>query len=119
LSARQGAVFPNFLAFFLLYDSDCHFCADFAGWVHRRDREGRIELVPFTDPRAKEWIPDPQALHASFHLVGPGGRIRSGHEALAPLADMTLGRAARLMLELLPEAALRRTYRWVSEHRWR
>jgi predicted DCC family thiol-disulfide oxidoreductase YuxK len=105
------------LSFFLVYDSDCHFCADFAAWVRRRGA-GRIEPVPFSDPRASAWIPDPERLHASFHLVGPGSEIRSGHEALAPLADMTLGRAAGSFLRLWPEAALRRAYRWVSEHRW-
>jgi predicted DCC family thiol-disulfide oxidoreductase YuxK len=107
------------LSFFLLYDAECSFCAGFAAWVRRRDRQARIETVPFSDPRAKDWVPDPARLHSSFHLVGPEREIRSGHEALAPLADMTLGRAAGAFMRLLPEAALRRTYRWVSEHRWR
>jgi hypothetical protein len=53
----------------------------------------------------------------SFHLVTPGGTVRSAGDAAAPLAGLLpAGRLPARLFERYPERT-ESAYRWISRHR--
>jgi predicted DCC family thiol-disulfide oxidoreductase YuxK len=75
----------------LLYDGACGSCAAFARVVRALDFEGKVDLVPLQDQAARDRFEAQlgDAYWSSFHLVVGGDEtIRSGAEALEPLAKL-------------------------------
>ena len=103
----------------VLYDADCSVCRALLAWLLRRDRAHRLEPLALQAPEAAGLLPEltPAERMASWHLVDPSGRRRSGGAALAPVLSLLPGWR-------LPAAALGRLpwladhgYRWVAAHR--
>lgn len=97
----------------LLYDDGCRFCRACVALMARWDRAGRMALLPWSEPLAREWM---AALPAatrdrSMHVQEPEGPLRSGGDALiAVLAALPgSGWLARLAERVGP---LRGTLAW-------
>lgn len=108
--------------YFLLYDGECRLCVGFANEVRRRDRRGRMELVPFEDPRIPSIVPgmSGETLRNSFHLVSPDGRVVSGANAMPDLLSLLPGwKPAGWLLRRLPGAPWlsERLYAWIAAPR--
>lgn len=103
----------------MLYDDDCGFCkrllSKFLAW----DRDRRLRPVALQDPEADELLGgmDPDRKMASWHLVTPDGRVRSGGAAIAPLLRMLPGGAAPARVAEAMPRVMDRGYRWVADHR--
>src|SRR2546422_8673771 len=66
----------------LIYDGECGFCRKCVDLVLRRDREHRLEVVPFQDrERVATFGILLPALAAAMHLVLPDGRVFAGADA--------------------------------------
>ncbi|MDP9228196.1 MAG: DCC1-like thiol-disulfide oxidoreductase family protein [Actinomycetota bacterium] len=103
----------------VLYDRDCGFCrwslSKLLAWDHR----GRLRPVALQDPEAERLLAgmSEQERMASWHLVGPGGGIRSAGAAFAPmLRELPGGAVPARLAERLP-GPVDRAYRWVAGHR--
>ena len=72
----------------VLYDLDCGLCVAVAGWLARRDLDGRLELLPLQHAASSgrpvlERIASGHDLHAELHVVDEAsGRIRAGGGAM-------------------------------------
>jgi predicted DCC family thiol-disulfide oxidoreductase YuxK len=103
----------------ILYDDDCGFCkrllSKFLAW----DRGRRLRPISLQDPEAERLLAgmDRETRMASWHLVTPGGEVRSGGEALAPLLRLLPGGSAPAALADLAPGAVDRSYRWVAANR--
>jgi predicted DCC family thiol-disulfide oxidoreductase YuxK len=103
----------------LLYDDDCGFCRWTAAKVLRWDRGVRVRALALQHPEADALLGamQPAQKMASWHLVTLDGAVRSGAEAVAPLARMLRGgRPIAFLAETFP-GLTRLAYRWVSRHR--
>lgn len=105
----------------LLYDADCGFCRWSLRKVLAWDRRGRLRPVALQEPEAGRLLP---GLHqeqrmASWHLVGPGGRVHSGGDAAAPLLRLLPGGRPLAALAAAFPGLTRRAYRWVADNRGR
>ena len=103
----------------ILYDADCGFCRVSVALVLSVDTRRRLRPVALQDPEADRLLAEVPVRRRldSWHLVLPGGEVRSAGAALAPLLELLPGGgpAARLSARL-PDAA-ERGYRWVAERR--
>lgn len=107
----------------VVYDGVCKVCNRLVGLLHRWDREGLIETVPFQNTTVLDrfpWIPA-EAYAEAMQLVGPGGRTWQGAAAIEQL------------LKILPRGGLLgwvfripfvgtladRFYRWFAQNRYR
>ena len=103
----------------LIYDGECGFCRKCVDLVLRRDREHRLEVVPFQDRErvARFGIPLP-ALAAAMHLVLPDGRVFAGADA-APEILRLLRKRWLAAIFLVPgvRPVARRVYAWVARQR--
>lgn len=82
----------------LVFDGECGFCRRSVEWVRNRDREDRIEPLPFQDSEVRERfqrIPL-EDFEQAMHLIAPDGRSWSG------------ARAGEELLRLLPR------WRWIA-----
>ncbi len=103
----------------VLYDDDCGFCkrllSKFLAW----DRDRRLRPVALQDPEATRLLAgmDQGRRMASWHLVTPDGRVRSGGDAIAPMLRMLPGGSAPArVVERMPRT-VDRAYRWVAANR--
>lgn len=82
----------------LVFDGECGFCRRSVEWIRDRDRDGRIEPVPFQSDRVGPEFRGVrrQAFEHAMHLFSPEGRGWSG------------ARAGEQILRLLPR------WRWVA-----
>jgi predicted DCC family thiol-disulfide oxidoreductase YuxK len=103
----------------VLYDSDCGFCkrllSKFLAW----DRHARLRPVALQSEEAAELLAgmDEAERMASWHLLTPDGRLRSGGAAAAPLMRLLPGGAVPAWLaERIPNT-VDRAYRWVAANR--
>lgn len=103
----------------LLYDDDCGFCKLCVRTIIGLDRDGRMRPVAIQSEEGQRLLTEvpPQRRLDSFHLVTPGGSVRSAGAAAAPLASLLPGGD-------LPARAFRRypsqteaVYRWIAGHR--
>lgn len=71
------------------------------------------------DPEAARWLaPVPQELRmASWHLVGPDGRVTSGGRAVAPLLRLLPGAGPLAAVAQMFPGLVELGYRWVARHR--
>ena len=96
----------------LLYDEDCGFCRWSANKVVRWGRGGvTARSIQSEEGRSLlAGVPEDRRLD-SWHLVLPGGRVRSAGAAVAPLARRLPGGA--------PIAALAETFPWATDRSYR
>ena len=110
---------PDEASWRVLYDRDCGFCRWTLSLLLRADRDRLLRPVALQSPEAAELLADcaPERRLASWHLVGPDGRRRSGGEALPTVVGLLPG--GRPLAALLGRAQplTNRAYVWVAEHR--
>lgn len=105
----------------LVFDADCGFCRWALAKVLAWDRRAAIRPVPLQNEEADRLLArlDPGARMASWHLVTPDGRVRSGGDAVAPLARLLpWGAPIAGLAELLP-GPTRALYGAVARNRHR
>ena len=90
----------------LFYDADCGFCRWSAARVAAWDRRHRVRLVPLQErgeaDRLLGAMPEDERM-ASWHLVSPGGAVRSAGAAFGPLLRLLPGgRPLALVAEAAP-----------------
>ena len=104
----------------LIYDGECGLCRQVVAWVSRRDRAGRLAVIPFQDQAgvAAFRIPMP-ALAAAMHLVLPDGRVLAGADAAPQLLRMLPGLGWLTPVFAVPGVlpVARRVYAWVARRR--
>ena len=104
---------------FVLFDGQCPFCAHFARWVERNDRQRRFDVVPYQEAPSPPMDQDlREACARALHVVRADGRVlHSGAAALFVLDRLGWRPLSRVLgsAPLLPlvEAA----YRWTAGHR--
>ena len=87
-------------------------------WVRRRDRTGRLELLPYQDPAATarfRGVPD-EAFEGALQLLLPGGVRFEGARAVEEvLRLLPAGRIPSLLFSLPGARPLaRKVYGWVA-----
>jgi predicted DCC family thiol-disulfide oxidoreductase YuxK len=103
----------------LLYDDDCGFCKFCTRAILRLDRDQRLRPVAIQSEEGQRLLTEvpPELRLDSFHLVTPGGTVRSAGGAAAPLASLLpAGRLPARLFERYPERT-ESAYRWISRHR--
>ena len=103
----------------ILYDADCGFCKWTLAVVLAWDRRRRLRPVALQAPEADELLAgmERERRFASWHLVEPGGRVRSAGAAVAPLMRLLPGGGPFGALARSFPAVTNRAYRWVADHR--
>jgi predicted DCC family thiol-disulfide oxidoreductase YuxK len=103
----------------VLYDRDCGFCRWSLGLLLRWDRRSILRPIALQDLEADRLlagVPEEDRM-TSWHLVAPGGQMRSAGAAAGPLFRLLPGgRPLAALFERFPRAT-NRGYRWVAEHR--
>ncbi len=103
----------------VLYDRDCGFCRWSLGLLLRWDRRRVLRPIALQDLEADRLlagVPEEDRM-TSWHLVAPGGQMRSAGAAAGPLFRLLPGgRPLAALFERFPRAT-NRGYRWVAEHR--
>jgi predicted DCC family thiol-disulfide oxidoreductase YuxK len=103
----------------VLYDRECGFCRWSLGLILRWDRGRVLRPIALQDLDADRLLagaPDEDRM-TSWHLVAPGGQMRSAGAAAGPLFRLLPGgRPLAALLERFPRAT-DRGYRWVADHR--
>ena len=92
-------------------------------WVRRRDRTGRLELLPYQDPAARarfRGVPD-EAFEGALQLLLPGGVRFEGADAVEEVLRLLPAGRIPGLLFWLPRARplARRVYGWVARNRRR
>lgn len=104
----------------VLYDADCGFCRWSVSKILAWDRRGQLRAVALQSAEADELL-GPMGRErqmASWHLV-VHGRVRSGGDAVAPLARLLpTGAPIAILAELAP-GLTERAYRFVAARRGR
>jgi predicted DCC family thiol-disulfide oxidoreductase YuxK len=103
----------------LLYDDDCGFCKFCTRAILRLDRDRRLRPVAIQSEEGQRLLTEvpPELRLDSFHLVTPGGTVRSAGDAAAPLASLLpAGRLPARLIERYP-GQTETAYRWISRHR--
>jgi predicted DCC family thiol-disulfide oxidoreductase YuxK len=77
----------------LLYDDDCRFCRACADLIKAWDRRGRMALLPFSDPEARQMMSAivSELRERSMHVVQPSGAIESGGDAMVAVLEALPG----------------------------
>jgi predicted DCC family thiol-disulfide oxidoreductase YuxK len=103
----------------LLYDADCGFCKWALARVLGVDRRRRLRPVPIQDREAAALLSGMSAERglASWHLVTPGGEVRSAGAAVAPLARLLPGCGPLAALADAAPDLTGRLYEWVARNR--
>jgi predicted DCC family thiol-disulfide oxidoreductase YuxK len=103
----------------VLYDADCGFCRASLAVLLAWDRHRRLRPVALQSVEAERLLggmPEERRM-ASWHVVEPGGRVRSAGAAFAPaLRRLPGGKPAAALLERLPRVT-ERGYRFVADRR--
>ena len=102
-----------------MYDADCGVCRWSLAKVLAWDRRRALRPVALQDPEAARLLAglDEDERMASWHLVGPDGRVVSGGAAFVPLGRLLPGaRSLAALAERFPRGA-ERAYRLVADHR--
>jgi predicted DCC family thiol-disulfide oxidoreductase YuxK len=105
----------------VLYDEACGFCRWSMAKLLAWDRRKALRPVALQDPEADallEGMAEDRKM-GSFHLVEPGGAVRSGGDALAPLARLLPHGAPVAALATTFPGPTRFAYDLVSRHRAR
>jgi predicted DCC family thiol-disulfide oxidoreductase YuxK len=105
----------------VFYDEDCGFCRWATGRVLAWDRRDRIRAVALADPEAERLLPgmDRERLMASWHVLGPDGRVWSAGRAVAPLLRLLPAGAPLAAVAAGFPRITDRLYDWTARHRGR
>jgi predicted DCC family thiol-disulfide oxidoreductase YuxK len=103
----------------LLYDDDCGFCKLCVRAILRLDRDGRLRPVAIQSEEGGRLLTEvPAELRLdSFHLITPGGTVKSAGEAAAPLASLLPGGGVTARIFNRYPSQTEATYRWVARNR--
>ncbi|HWN29161.1 MAG TPA: DUF393 domain-containing protein [Actinomycetospora sp.] len=104
----------------LVFDGECGFCTRCVDWLHRLDRQGRIDVQPLQ----AEGVPasigaTPGECHEAVQFMGPDGVRRSGADAVNGVLAVLTGTALPSTLYRASSGLQERAYRWVADHRTR
>lgn len=105
----------------VLYDEDCGFCKWSLNKILAWDRSGTVRPLAIQSEEgqallAAAGIPDAARLE-TWHVALPGGEVRSGGAAAAPLvADLPAGEPLAALFRTFPKIT-DRTYRLVAGNR--
>lgn len=105
----------------VLYDRDCGFCRWATGKLFAWDRRGHLRAVALQDPEAERLLPgmDRERRMASWHVLGPDGRVRSAGRAVAPLLRLLpAGAPLAALADAFPRTT-DRLYDLTARHRGR
>lgn len=107
----------------LVYDGECELCRRTVRWVRRRDRTGRLELLPYQDPAARarfRGVPT-ETFEGALQLLLPGNVRYEGARAVEEvLLLLPAGRIPGLLFSLPGARPLaRKVYGWVARNRRR
>lgn len=105
----------------VFYDEECGFCRWATGRVLAWDRRDRIRAVALADPEAERLLPamDRERLMASWHVLGPDGRVWSAGRAVAPLLRLLPAGAPLAAVAAAFPGTTDRLYDWTARHRGR
>jgi predicted DCC family thiol-disulfide oxidoreductase YuxK len=105
----------------VFYDEDCGFCRWATGRVLAWDRRDRIRAVALADPEAERLLPgmDRERLMASWHVLGPDGRVWSAGRAVAPLLRLLPAGAPLAAVAAAFPRITDHLYDWTARHRGR
>jgi predicted DCC family thiol-disulfide oxidoreductase YuxK len=103
----------------VLYDADCGFCRWSLGKLLAWDRRRRLRPVALQSREADSLLAGmgEEERMASWHLVLPGGEVRSAGAAFEPLLRLLPGGRPLGALARRAPRLTERGYRWVAEHR--
>jgi predicted DCC family thiol-disulfide oxidoreductase YuxK len=103
----------------VLYDADCGFCRWSLAKVLAWDRRGRVRPLALQSREASSLLAGmgEDERMASWHLVLPGGEVRSAGAAAGPLLRLLPGGRPLAALADRAPRLIERAYRWVAEHR--
>ena len=107
----------------LVFDGQCRFCVAWVNRVRRRDRRGRLRLVPLQDEAAWSGVRGltRASLERAVHLVSPAGRVYAGAAAAGPLLRLLPGGRVVAAPLALPgaERIAAAVYAWIARRRHR
>ena len=105
----------------VLFDGVCDLCDTGMAWLRRRDRAGRLEILPYQTPEvaARYAGLDPARLAEAVHVITPDGRVHVGADAAAPIFAALPGWGALARILALPgvRLAARPVYAWIAARR--
>ena len=105
----------------VLFDGVCDLCDTGMAWLRRRDRAGRLEILPYQTPEvaARYAALDPARLAEAVHVITPDGRVHVGADAAAPIFAALPGWGALARILALPgvRLAARPVYAWIAARR--
>lgn len=103
----------------ILYDDDCGFCKWCLNKILAWDRRQSLRPVAIQSEEGASLLremPEARWLE-SWHLALPGGEVRSGGEAAAPLARMLPGGKPLAWAFRAFPGITDRAYRYLADHR--
>jgi predicted DCC family thiol-disulfide oxidoreductase YuxK len=105
----------------VLYDRDCGFCRWATGKLLAWDRRGRLRAVALQDTEAQRLLPgmDRERRMASWHVLGPDGRVWSAGRAVAPLLRLLPAGTPLAAVAAAFPSTTDRLYDWTARHRER
>jgi predicted DCC family thiol-disulfide oxidoreductase YuxK len=105
----------------VVFDGGCGLCSAGSRWIRRLDWLGRCLPVPLQSESLYRLVPEltPAACWEAMQVVLPGGRVRSGGDAIRTLmANLPLTAPLALVLAVPPLPWLvRRLYPWLATRR--
>jgi len=112
---------PGVKTAIVVYDAGCGLCSAGSRWIVRLDWLGAVSAVPLQSSALYRQFPslDPVACYAAMHVLLPGGRLRTGGDALrCVLARLPLTMPLALILAIPPlPAVVRLVYPWFANRR--
>jgi predicted DCC family thiol-disulfide oxidoreductase YuxK len=103
----------------LLYDADCGFCRWSLARILAWDRRRALRPLPLQSEEAERILagmPEGKRM-ASWHLLGPDGRLHSAGAALPGLLHLLPGGAPLAALTAKAPRLTEGAYRWVADRR--
>ncbi len=92
-----------------------------ARWVHRRDREKRLDLTPFQEPDLEKRFPtiSRERCRDELHFIDEYEQIFTGANAVRETLTRLSGAPLMTLLFEIPGGMwlANRTYRWVARNR--
>jgi predicted DCC family thiol-disulfide oxidoreductase YuxK len=103
----------------VLYDADCGFCRWCLAKILAWDRRGALRPLQLQSPEARRILAgmSEEERMASWHLVTPGGGVRSAGAAFPDLLRELPGGGPPAALAARAPRLTGRAYGWVASHR--
>jgi predicted DCC family thiol-disulfide oxidoreductase YuxK len=79
----RDTLFPDHVALVALYDGHCGLCRASVGWLRRRDRGRRINLVPLQTPGVLAFFRlSQESAEGEIHVYSRSGEHRAGADGV-------------------------------------